>query len=74
MKVRHWMLLIYIVIGVFFGIYGWLFGSQGYKGFAYNLGMGIVWPAIIFPGLGKLIGGLIVVALVVAVSVGNLKR
>ncbi|MEA9557498.1 hypothetical protein VC273_16795 [Xanthomonas nasturtii] len=34
-------------------------GQYAYKGFAYNLGRALVWPAIVFPSFGGLLSGLI---------------
>lgn len=56
----------YAVIGILVALYEWLFGSQAYKGFAYALGQGFVWPVVVFPGVGKLIGGLIWIIVVIA--------
>lgn len=50
------IICIYLAIGVLFALYGWLFGDNSYKSFAYNLGTGIVWPIMLFPGLGKILG------------------
>ena len=36
-----------------------IWGRYAYKGFFYNLGQGLIWPAVVFPSLGKMIGGLI---------------
>jgi hypothetical protein len=59
----------YFVIGLLFALYGWLFGTMSYKGFAYNLGRGVVWPLFIFPELGAVIGALILVIVVVLISI-----
>ncbi|BEP57020.1 hypothetical protein GmRootV118_42640 [Variovorax sp. V118] len=50
------IICIYLAIGVLFALYGWLFGDNSYKSFAYNLGTGIAWPIMLFPGLGKILG------------------
>jgi len=59
---------VYLAIGVLFALYGWLFGDNSYKSFAYNLGTGIFWPLVMFPGLGKLIGAGILVLFVALVT------
>lgn len=69
LKLKYKLAIAYIFIGVLFGTYGWLFGDNAYKGLAYNLGTGLVWPAIIFPEFGKLIGGIVTVAIVLALTV-----
>lgn len=57
MKVK--IIVTYLVIGLFVALYTWLFGDTAHKSFMYNLGGGLVWPAVMFPSLGKVIGGLI---------------
>jgi hypothetical protein len=58
----------YLAFGFLFAIYGWVWGDTAHKSLFYNLGIGIVWPAAMFPGLGKAIGGLIIVAFVVYIT------
>lgn len=38
----------YLFIAVLFGTGSWLFGENSYRGYAYNLGVGIVWPVSLF--------------------------
>lgn len=64
MKASHIAIIVYLVVGLLFAIYGNFWGDYDYKGFAYNLGRGLVWPTIIFPSLGKVIGGIIIIAFV----------
>lgn len=64
MKTSHIIITVYVVIAILFGIYGSLFGDYDYRGFMYNLGRGLVWPTIIFPSLGKIIGGIILLAVI----------
>lgn len=59
---------VYLAIGVLFALYGWLFGDNSYKSLAYNLGTGIVWPIMLFPGLGKILGAGILVLFVALVT------
>lgn len=60
---------LYFIIGCLFGLYGWLFGPASYKGLAYNLGQGVMWPVFIFPTLGKVIGALILVLFIAIVTI-----
>ena len=57
----------YAAIAVLFAFYGTFFGSNAYKGFAYNLGAGVIWPAILFPSLGKVIGGILMLLVIAGV-------
>ncbi|MCA7024936.1 hypothetical protein [Stenotrophomonas sp. 17(2023)] len=50
---------LYVLMIFVFAIYGNWWGDQAYRGFMYNLGGAIFWPIILFPGLGKVIGGLL---------------
>ncbi|WP_126624125.1 hypothetical protein [Acinetobacter ursingii] len=54
----------YLVIGFFFAIYQHFWGQYNYKSFAYNIGQGFVWPAVMFPVVGKIIGGILILCLV----------
>ena len=57
MKLKYFVWA-YVVMGVLVTLFG---GAEG-RGFAYNLGRGLIWPAVVFPGLGKFLGGLLIVA------------
>lgn len=57
----------YLIIGLLFAIYGANWGDHAYRGIFYNLGIGLVWPVIMFPSLGNLIGGVIMVVVVAVV-------
>lgn len=59
MKTSRKFWLAYFVIALLFAIYGSIWGAESYKGFAYNLGMSVIWPAILFPVIGKIVGGII---------------
>lgn len=50
----------YLVIGFFFAIYQYFWGQYNYKSFAYNIGQGLVWPAVMFPVVGKIVGGILI--------------
>lgn len=50
----------YLVISFFYAIYQHFWGLASYKGFAYNFGQGLAWPFYMFPTLGKIVGGILV--------------
>ncbi|KAF1691560.1 hypothetical protein CSC62_15765 [Pseudoxanthomonas jiangsuensis] len=54
----------YVLLIFVFAIYGNWWGDNAYKGFWFNLGGAVFWPVILFPGLGKVIGGILMVAFV----------
>ena len=54
----------YLVIGFFFAIYKHFWGQHNYKPFTYNLGQGLVWPAVMFPVIGKIVGGILILLFV----------
>ena len=56
--------IVYLVIGFFVAIYQHFFGELNYKPFGYHLGVGLVWPVLIFPSLGKIIGGMIILIVI----------
>ncbi|MHA3098334.1 hypothetical protein [Acinetobacter brisouii] len=54
----------YFFIGFLFAIYQHFWGRYNYKSFMFNLGQGIVWPAVMFPSVGKFIGGVLTLAII----------
>lgn len=42
-------------------------GQYAYKGFAYNVGRALVWPAIVFPTFGAIVSGLMWLLVIVAI-------
>lgn len=67
MKVKGILIGFYVFMIFCVAIYGTFWGDFSYKGFFYNLGRGIVWPLVIFPGLGKLVGGALLLLIVSAI-------
>ena len=60
----RWVLVGYFLIGLLYAVYANNWGYETYRRFAYHLGQGLVWPVMVLPGLGKFIGGLLIVAMV----------
>lgn len=58
---------LYGLLIVVFAVYGNWWGDYANKGFAYNLGRALFWPVIIIPGLGKIIGGVVLIAVILFV-------
>ncbi len=50
----------YGIVGLLVLFYQWLFGPG--VGFGVALGKAIVWPAVIFPSLGGIIGAVLLLA------------
>lgn len=46
-----------------------IWGQYAYKSFFFNLGRGLVWPAIVFPTIGTILSGLIWLLVIGAVLV-----
>lgn len=63
-SITSWLIRGYFIIGLIFALYQNYWGSQSYKSFAYHLGQGIVWPAVMFPSVGKFIGGVLILLIV----------
>ncbi|ENX07033.1 hypothetical protein F4U02_12065 [Acinetobacter haemolyticus] len=63
-NIKTGLISAYFVIGFFFAIYQHFWGQYSYKSFAYNIGQGLVWPAVMFPTVGKIIGGILILCLV----------
>lgn len=64
MSVKGSIASIYITLAIGTAIYGSIWGDYSYKGAAYNIGRGLVWPCIWFPTLGTIVGGLITVVVI----------
>ena len=63
----------YLVIGFFFAVYQHFWGHYNYKSFMYNIGQGIVWPAVMFPSVGKFIGGVIILIIIALITLNSRK-
>lgn len=63
-QIKLMLVGIYASIGLLFAVYQHFWGYYNDKSFAYNLGQGIVWPAVMFPVVGQIIGGIIIIAVV----------
>ena len=55
----------YLAIAMVFWFFLANWGALAYKGAAYNFGRALVWPTVIFPSLGQLIGGILIVGFIV---------
>jgi hypothetical protein len=62
---------VYVALIFVFAIYGNWWGDYAYKGFMYNLGRSLIWPAILIPGLGKAIGGLVLLGVIGFLTFGR---
>lgn len=58
------VMAVYGILIIPFGLYGWFFGELSYKGFAYNFGRAIIWPVMLFPSLGPIIGGIVILGVI----------
>lgn len=63
------ILLIYIMIGILTLVYGYLWGGYHYQSFGYHLGLGLVWPAVWFPSLGKAVGVVLLVVIIAIIGI-----
>ncbi len=54
----------YLGMGLIVGIYQSQWGNDAYKGMAYNLGKGLVWPAVLFPIVGQIVGVVLLLAVI----------
>ena len=63
-SVKSWLIRGYFIIGLLFAVYQHFWGQYSYKSFAYHLGQGAIWPAVMFPSVGKFIGGMILLIVI----------
>lgn len=59
MNIKGTFFLVYFMLAIATTIYGSIWGDFNYKGLAYNIGRGLVWPFIWFPTLGAIVGSLL---------------
>lgn len=62
---KPFIISIYCVLALITAIYQAVWGTQAWRGLAYAIGQGLVWPAVWFPSLGSIIGGLIWMIIIV---------
>ena len=63
-SIKSWLIRGYFIIGVLSATYQHFWGQYSYKSFAYNLGQGVIWPAVMFPSVGKFIGGVLLLLII----------
>lgn len=63
-SIKSWLISGYFIMGLLFAIYQHFWGQYSDKSFAYNLGQGVVWPAVMFPSVGKVIGGILLLLII----------
>ena len=66
--VKHILIGAYVLIAVCVAVYKTYF-THSIDGFAYNLGAGMMWPFLLFPALGKILGVIIIVGIIAAVTI-----
>ena len=67
-EIKAMLIAAYVVIGILTGIYGSIWGQYDYKGLAYNMGRGLMWPVVMFPSLGQVVALVVIVAFIAAVT------
>ena len=72
-NIKAWAIGGYFIIGFFFTVYQNFWGQYSYKSFAYHIGRGIVWPAVMFPSVGKFIGGVIILIVIALITLNSRK-
>lgn len=66
--IKAWAISSYLAIGFFFAMYQYFWGYYKYKSFMFNLGLGVIWPAVMFPSVGKFIGGVVIIVIIAAIT------
>lgn len=66
---KRFIISIYCVLALITAIYQAVWGAQAWRGLAYAIGQGLVWPAVWFPSLGNIIGGLIWIIIIVVLLI-----
>jgi len=68
MNIKSSLFGLYFILAIGTSIYASIWGDFNYKGVAYNIGRGLVWPFIWFPTLGAIVGGIILVLFIAYIS------
>ena len=63
-SIKSWLISGYFIIGLLYTLYQSFWGQYSYKSFGYHLGQGVIWPAVMFPSVGKFIGGMIILIII----------
>lgn len=74
MSIKGILASLYIFLAVATTLYGSIWGDYNYRGFAYNLGRGLVWPCVWFPTLGTIVGGIITLLVVGYIALSSSRR
>ena len=64
MKIGQIMVVAYMVIAVCVSVYRANWSETAFRGFAWNFGQGLFWPFFLFPGLGKFVGGVLLLIVI----------
>ncbi|MCO8089151.1 MAG: hypothetical protein GX151_02370 [Gammaproteobacteria bacterium] len=67
-NIKAWFFGSYFAIGLLCTIYLNFWGKESYKSIAYHIGQGLIWPAVIFPSVGKFIGGIIILLFIATLT------
>jgi hypothetical protein len=70
MKIGRILFAGYFLIALLYAVYAHFWGPEPFRSFAFHLGQGVLWPVLVFPSLGPVIAG-IVVLIFVAVLMGS---
>jgi hypothetical protein len=63
-NIKTVLISLYFGIGLCFAVYQHFWGQYSYKPFMFNIGQGLVWPLMLFPSVGKFIGGILILLFV----------
>lgn len=74
LRIKDVAVSFYVLIAIGYTVWAWLWGPHSYRGFFYNFGQGLVWPFVMFPTLGKIVGGILIVAIVVAATASSNRK
>jgi hypothetical protein len=69
MSLKRKLIYGYLIIAVLFVIGTLIFGTAPHNTIAVGIGNGLVWPAVMFPGFGKVIGALLLIAFLAFISI-----
>lgn len=65
MKIGRVLIAGYFLVALLYAVYAHFWGPEPFRSFAFHLGQGVLWPVAMFPSLGPIVAGIVVLIFVV---------
>ena len=64
MKIGRVLFAGYFSVALLYAVYAHFWGPEPFRSFAFHLGQGVLWPVAMFPSLGPIVAGIVVLVFV----------